>query len=139
MLDPFIDGVKLIISAEVQRGRIYAEKQRRRQQMQHRRHLAEQRADREKKRLAQLEWIANIRREVDDLRATIGAVPQEANLPPDYRRMIEWAESRLSDLEAQTTVDRIQATLVELEMFADPDPLFDPDGDPPPRVNYWDD
>ena len=139
MLDPFIDGVKLIISAEVERGRIYAEKQRRRQQMQHRRHLAEQRVDREKKRLAQLEWIANIRREVDDLRATIGTVPKEANLPPDYSRMIEWAESRLSDLEAQTTVERIQATLVELEMFAEPDPLFDPDGDPPPRVNYWDD
>lgn len=138
MLDAFLDGIKLIISAEAERRRIYAEKERQRQALQHRRHLAEQRVDREKNRLTYLDWIAQTRREVDSLRATINAVPMNAHLPPDYQRMIQWAGSRLSELEEQTTVERIQATLVERELYADPDPLFDPEGEPPPKVNYWD-
>ena len=138
MLDAFIDGIKLIISAEVERDRLYAEKQRRRQVMRHRRQLAEQRVKREEKRLAYLDWIAKTRREVDDLRATIDAVPREVDLPPDYQRMIAWAECRLANLEAQTTVEQIQDTLVERGLYADPDPLYDPEGDPPPEVNYWD-
>lgn len=85
-----------------------------------------------------LDWIAKTRREVDDLRATIDAVPREVDLPPDYQRMIAWAEWRLANLEAQTTVEQIQATLVERGLYADPDPLYDPEGDPLPEVNYWD-
>ena len=138
MLDAFIVGIKLIISAEVERDRLYAEKQRHRQVMQHRRQLAEQGVKREEKRLAYLDWIAKTRREVDDLRATIDAVPREVDLPPDYQRMIAWAECRLANLEAQTTVEQIQATLVERGLYADPDPLYDPEGAPPPEVNYWD-
>ncbi|WP_413710640.1 hypothetical protein [Rhizobium sp. Rhizsp82] len=106
--------------------------------MANRREMAELRHKREEKRLAYLRWIADARREVADLRATIALVPQEDEIPRDYARMIAWAQVRLASLEALTTVAQIQSTLMEKELFADPDPLHDPEGDPPAKANYWD-
>ncbi|MCZ4090605.1 hypothetical protein [Sinorhizobium psoraleae] len=107
--------------------------------MAHRRELSDSRKKREEDRLAFLRWIADARREADDLRATIAIVPQNGDLPPDYQRMIAWARHRLAELEGQIAIERIQATLVERQLYREPDPLFDPEGDPPPKKNYWDD
>ncbi|MNE93539.1 hypothetical protein D3C80_1914010 [compost metagenome] len=53
--------------------------------------------------------------------------------------MLEWAQERLMQLEQQTRVETIQTSLEAKQLFADPDPLHDPEGDPPPKMNYWDD
>jgi hypothetical protein len=53
--------------------------------------------------------------------------------------MIAWATVQLAELEELTAIERVQETLIERELFADPDPLFDPEGDPPPKKNSWDD
>ncbi|AYM06225.1 hypothetical protein [Agrobacterium tumefaciens] len=111
----------------------------RRAHMASRRKMAEQRAKRESDRLSFLQSIANARREADDLRDTISIVPYSEELPADYRRMLEWARKRLMQLEEQTRVEAIQTSLEAKLLFADPDPLHDPEGDPPPKVNYWDD
>lgn len=111
----------------------------RRAQLLHRRELAAHRIKREQDRLEFLHWIAKARREVEDLRITVGLVPTEQNLQPEYQRMIAWATDRLSMLEEVTSVERIQQALVEKKLYEDPDPLYDPEGVPPPKVNYWDD
>jgi hypothetical protein len=126
-----------IANGESDKRRRHAEELRLR--MRHRRQLVELRQKREDDRLSFLKWIADARREVDDLRATISAVPQYGEIPADYARMIVWATQRLADLENKTTVERIQERLVELELYAEPDPFFDPEGDPAPKVNSWDD
>ncbi|MDR6587645.1 hypothetical protein [Agrobacterium tumefaciens] len=111
----------------------------RRAHMASRRKMAEQRTKRESDRLAFLQGIADARREADDLRDTISNVPNCEELPADYRRMLEWAQERLMQLEQQTRVETIQTSLEAKQLFADPDPLHDPEGDPPPKMNYWDD
>ncbi|OWK26313.1 hypothetical protein AJ87_03115 [Rhizobium yanglingense] len=117
ILGDFVTGMRMIITAEAENIRIRAGTERRRQALSQRRELATRRADREDKRLSYLQWIAAHRREIDDLRATISAVPKAANLPPEYERMISWAEQRLSELEARTTVDQIQASLVDQNLY----------------------
>ncbi|MCV9997299.1 hypothetical protein OE766_03480 [Pararhizobium sp. YC-54] len=104
-----------------------------------RRELAALRIKREDDRLSFLRWIAEARREAEDLRATIASVPTSGDLPHDYARMIAWAGNRLAELDEQTAIDRIQATLVDRRLYSDPDDLLDPEGDPPPKQNYWDD
>ncbi|WP_129421637.1 hypothetical protein [Rhizobium leguminosarum] len=138
-LADFVDGVRLILTANADADRIAAEKDRRRNALRHRRELAEKRSKREEQRLAYLQSVAGIRREVADLRATIDAVPKADHLPPEYRRMIEWAEGRVRELEARTTVEQIQSNLISEALYPFPDDLHDPEGDPPPKTNYWDD
>ncbi|MFN7023697.1 MAG: hypothetical protein ACK4QP_04115 [Pseudorhizobium sp.] len=138
MLEAIVDGLRLIITASQERDRIAAEQSRRRQALQNRRQLATQREEREKKRLSYLRWVADTRREVDDLRATIAAVPLDGEMPPDYSRMIRWAKQRLELLESQTAIERIQAALVKDQLYPEPDPLHDPEGEPPPKQNHWD-
>ena len=113
--------------------------QARRVHLAHRRELADLRAKREVKRLEFLRWIAEGRNEVDSLRATIAAVPQQGDVAADYHRMLEWAEKRLAALEDRTSVESIQSSLIEQNLYPMPDDLFDPEGDPPPKQNYWDD
>ncbi|MDX0488367.1 hypothetical protein GOC76_30055 [Sinorhizobium medicae] len=55
----------------------------------------------------------------------------------DYQRMIARARNRLAELEDETAIERIQATLVERQLYPEPDPLFDPEGDP--KKELWDD
>jgi hypothetical protein len=111
----------------------------RRAHMASRRKMAEQREKREGDRLAFLQGIADARREADDLRDTLATVSTSEDVPGDYRRMLEWAQQRLKHIEEQTSVETIQASLETKQLFADPDPLYDPEGDPPVKVNYWDD
>ncbi len=111
----------------------------RRATMARRRKLAALRATRETDRQAFFQNVAATRREVRDLQESIALIPRQAVLPADVCRMLQWAETRLEALEAQTTVDAIQATLADQNLFPEPDDLFDPLGDPPPKQNYWDD
>jgi hypothetical protein len=105
----------------------------------HRRKLFEKRAKREVDRLNFLLRVADAMREIEDMRQTLTLLRQNGDLPPDYQRMILWAEHRLLELERETAVDRIQMMLVEKKLYADPDELFDPEGDPPAKMNLWDD
>jgi len=135
----FVSGMRTIISARVEEDRQTADRELVRQEMRRRRDLARLRSEREDKRSAYLQEIALARRKVTDLQETIAAIPQTEEIPPDYERMIAWAKSRLADVEARTTVEAIQETLREQNLFPESDELFDPEGDPPPKENYWDD
>ncbi len=139
LVDSIVEGVRLHLAVQKERREKELAEQQRRAKLAHRREMVALRAKREEDRLAYLRWIANVRREADDLRETIAAVPQGEDLPPDYQRMIAWAQDRLAELEGQTAVEQIQSALVEQKLYTDPDHLFDPEGDPPPKKNYWDD
>ncbi|WP_284775881.1 hypothetical protein [Agrobacterium sp. lyk4-40-TYG-31] len=104
-----------------------------------RRKMSKQRAEREEERLGYLQKIADARREAADLRATISLASPDGDVSDDYSRMIEWAQQRLASLEKQTSVDAIQAELNAKQLFTFPDPLYDPEGDPPEKQNYWED
>ncbi|MBY2907284.1 hypothetical protein [Rhizobium leguminosarum] len=138
-LGQMIESFLLNHVAEREREERRRQEEERRTHLARRRKMAELRNKRETDRLEYLQWIADTRREVADLSDTIALVPNVADLPKAYQRMMEWARARLQSLEAQTTIERIQATLEERELYADPDPLDDPEGDPPPKMNSWDD
>ncbi|MGZ9724271.1 hypothetical protein [Rhizobium miluonense] len=135
----FVDGIKLVLVAAAEELRIATEKRQRREALADRRGLAEKRENREDERLSFLLSIARSRREAEDLRTTIALIPKMDSLPAEYQRMIEWAQRRLAELEVKSSVEAIQAHLVEHNLYPDPDELFDPEGDPPPKANYWDD
>jgi hypothetical protein len=111
----------------------------RRANLAQRRELANLRTAREVKRLAFLHEIANARSEIEALQITIGRVDRSGPLPPEYGRMLEWAKGRLFALEDETTSGAIQKALIDQDLFPEPDNLFDPEGDPPAKQNYWDD
>lgn len=136
-LADFIIGMRTIISAQEYENLKREEQERLRHHMRRRRELSSLRAERETKRLACLEEIAAARRKLADMRLTVEAVPKSAQLPPDYARMIVWAKQQIDKLEAQTTIEAIQATLIDNDLFPKTDNLFDPEGDPPPKQGYW--
>jgi hypothetical protein len=138
-LTKVIESYRINIILQAEKDRKQREVDERRHHLAQRRELVQKRAKREEDRLAYLQWIADARREANDLRATIALVPQTQSPTGDYERMMEWARVRLEMLEAQTTVGRIQSDLEERQLYPDPDPLHDPEGEPPPKVNYWDD
>lgn len=138
-LEKMVESFRLNHVAEMEREENARQAAARRAYMASRRKMAEQRTKRESDRLAFLQGIADARREADDLRYTIANVPDCEELPADYRRMLKWADERLMRLEEQTSVQTIQASLEAKQLFADPDPLHDPEGDPPPKMSYWDD
>lgn len=137
-LDKIVECVRLNHIANKEWQIKVREAERRRAHLAMRRKLAEQRLEREKARLTFLREIADARREADELRATIGLASPRGEVSDDYRRMMEWAQLRLADLERRTTADSIQAELTERQLFAVPDPLADPEGDPPEKKNFWD-
>lgn len=125
ILGDFLAGILLIKTAEAQSARIRAETERRRQILIRQREIEKRSAEREEKRLEFLHRVASKRREILDLRATIDVVVVSNDLPPDYLRMIAWAEGRLAELEAETTAEQIQTALVEQNLYPDPDDLLD--------------
>lgn len=129
----------MIIAAIAEEKCKTAERERARQAMQRRRELARLRSERETKRSSYLEEIAAARRKVVEMRQTIDMIPAAGHLPAEYERMIAWANERLAELEAKTTVEAIQSALVDKGLFPEQDDLLDPEGDPPPKQNFWDD
>lgn len=138
-IEQMVESFRLNFIVGKERDEQRRQQETRRAHMTHRRELATLRQKREEDRLTFLRWIADARREADDLRATIATVPQSGELPPDYKRMIVWARNRLAELEEKTAIERVQTTLMERQLYTDPDHLLDPEGEPPPKKNYWDD
>lgn len=112
----------------------------RRRHMAHRRELVEKRGKREHERLEFLNALADDRRQIADLSATIALIPDK-NLDEraEYLRMLEWARARLYELEVRTSIDAVHQRLLDRNLFPELDDLHDPEGDPPPKQGYWDD
>lgn len=138
-IDKIIESFRINHVAQIEWEERRRKEDERRAHLAMRRNMSKQRAEREEERLSYLRKIADARREADDLRTTIAKVSSGEEVSGDYRRMIEWANSRLTLLEKQTSVEVIQADLSDMKLFAIPDPLYDPEGDPPEKQNYWDD
>jgi hypothetical protein len=128
------------INLDVQKA--YDEKERaerlQREHLAHRRDLAEKRAAREEARLEFLRSIAADRREVEDLKLTIDAVPRSDSQKHEYECMLIWATARLAALQERTSVESLQQALIDQSLFPEPDDLHDPEGEPPPKKGYWD-
>ncbi|TQX88464.1 MULTISPECIES: hypothetical protein [unclassified Rhizobium] len=139
LVDAIVEGVQFHFDYNKAYREKSAEKERNRRHMAKRRELAGLRAKREDERLEFLQEIAEARREVDNLRKTISTVPSKEHLPPDYQRMLAWAQTRLEELEFNTSIENLQEALEERKLFSEPDELYDPEGEPAPKQNYWDD
>lgn len=138
MIEQIADGILYHLAYQKQRRLDQEETERRRRHMAHRRELHRQRQEREEKRIAFLQALADFQREAADLRATISAAAASILPTPEYQRMIDWATKRLAMLEAQNSMDVLSANLREMKLFPETDTLEDPEGDPPPKQGYWD-
>jgi len=52
--------------------------------------------------------------------------------------MIDWARWRLQILESRNEPEGLSGMLKEQNLFPEPDDLFDPKGESPPKAHYWD-
>lgn len=138
-LDKIVESIRLNHIANKEWEIKARETENRRAHLAMRRKMVVQRQEREKARLAFLHEIAEARREAQELRATIALASPCGEVSNEYHLMMDWARSRLADLEEKTVADAIQRELIKRELFQVPDPLFDPEGDPPAKKNYWDD
>lgn len=138
-IDAIVKSYRINLVVQKERDERDREVAKRRAHLAHRRDQAEQRKQREQHRLEFLTSVAQARREVHELKLTISAMPKTEMSLPDYDRMLAWAMERLSDLEKRTAVEHLQQSLVAQNLFPERDDLFDPEGEPPPKRNYWDD
>jgi hypothetical protein len=130
--------VNLVVQAEhdIENRKVQA----RRKHLAFRRELATKRQEREQNRLKFFEAAAIKRQEAAALRATIDLFSaSDQSRAPDYVRMMDWALARLTALEAETSLEALQEAIASQNLFPDPDDLFDLEGDPPAKQNYWDD
>ncbi|MDL2409954.1 hypothetical protein PY650_30930 [Rhizobium calliandrae] len=140
MIDGIVSGIQYHLAYEKAKREGLEESQRRREHLAARRKLHQRRIEREGKRLEFLKQLADYQREAADLRVTIAAASSiESGGSPEYQRMIEWACRRLATIEAYNNIAALDQTLKENNLFPENDELFDPEGDPPPKTNYWDD
>lgn len=96
----------------------------------HRQELAALRSKREDDRRGFLKYVADVSREVEDLKTTISSLEQPASENSEFGRMLTWAQQRLSFLSSAISPDRLASDLIEKNLFPDPDDLFDPEGEP---------
>lgn len=96
----------------------------------HRQELAALRSKREDDRRGFLQHVADVSREVEDLKTTISLLEQPASERPELDRMLTWAQQRLSSLSSAISPDRLASDLIERNLFPDPDDLSDPEGEP---------
>lgn len=139
MLDGIADGLLFHLAFDKARREEREENERRRKHMALRRELYNKRQEREAKRIKFIADLTAYHNEATQLRTTIANASsnlERAEL--EYRRMIDWAQKRLAQLEAQNELATLTSHLRAENLFPDDDPLFDPEGDPPPKQNYWD-
>jgi hypothetical protein len=99
---------------------------------------ARARRRREDMRLATLGKFVEAKRRADELRNWILAYAKESggSVQPELRRMLQWAEVRLAELDQFIDPDRLTTMLLENDLFPEVDPLSDPLGEPP-RDRAW--
>jgi hypothetical protein len=103
-------------------------------EMQRRRALFRQRGEREKKRTERLASLLATFDEIDALERLISRL----DAAPDTQssRLVVYTRARLDSLRARVGADGLEAKLTADSLFPDPDPLYDPLGDPPGGY-YW--
>ncbi len=139
MLQDIAEGIIFHLAHEKARREEKQDEDRRRAHLAHRRDLHARRQDREAKRVSFLADLAEYQREASQLKAVIeSAMKLSAPLPAEYERMLDWAKGRLAHLEAQNNTANLTARITSEQLFPEPDGLFDPEGDPPPKRGYWD-
>ncbi|WP_054311152.1 hypothetical protein [Mesorhizobium sp. 1M-11] len=99
--------------------------------LKHRRLLAARRVERERLRMELLSSCLNSLNRAAELRAWIQWVGDRDRAEPTVQRMLAWAKSQASILEAQAAVEVDQTRFGDL--FPEADDLHDPLGDPAPK------
>lgn len=139
MLESIADGILYHVHFDRARREEREADERRRKHLAYRRDLQERRLKRETKRQEFLQRLADDQREAIELRKTIeGASKVLSDAGPEYRGMIDWARRRLQILESRNELEVLSGMLKEQNLFPESDDLFDPEGEPPPKTNYWD-
>ncbi|MEI3806812.1 hypothetical protein V6R85_20015 [Agrobacterium sp. CCNWLW32] len=117
LLREIIAGLRLIIAANAEDDRLRKANELRlealREQAERRRRLEE----REVKRIDFLNRLERDRKELTDWQSAVAALPRPDNPPGEYARMIAWAEARAARMEAALTIERIQAELIEQNLY----------------------
>ncbi|MGP4752861.1 hypothetical protein [Agrobacterium pusense] len=123
LLGEIIAGLRLIIAANDEDAKIRKAEDLRRQALREQAELKRRRDEREAKRVEFLNGLQRDYKELLDWRAAVSMLPKTGILPDDYARMIAWAEARAARMEAALTIDRIQAELIEQNLYPLPDDL----------------
>lgn len=123
LLGEIIAGLRLIIAANDEDAKIRKAEDLRREALREQAELKRRRDEREAKRVEFLNGLQRDYKELVDWRAAVSMLPQTVILPDDYARMIAWAEARAARMEAALTIERIQAELIEQNLYPLPDDL----------------
>lgn len=139
MLESILAGLKAILVFEKARREKWEEDERQRVELNRRHGLAQKRKKREERRIAYLRELMQLQREVADIRSWLASLPDTltADPPAELGRMVHWANKRLSELEARTTIKAADVEVEGMLLFPEVDELHDPLGEPPERKYLW--
>jgi hypothetical protein len=102
----------------------------------HRRHLAEQRKRREAGRLSFLKTAMDQADEAALIREFLRLHDGRPVVEPELKRMLDWAASRLDRIALALSPAGVAEHLNRTALFPDPDPLDDPQGEPPTSTGW---
>jgi hypothetical protein len=128
-VDKLAASFRAAILHEIDRDAKEREADRRRAHLAHRRELAALRGSREGDRAEFLRHVAEVGREIENLKATISALNRAANENSELGRMLAWAKQRLSLLSSTISPESLVADLSARNLFPEVDELFDPEGE----------
>ncbi|AOF89219.1 hypothetical protein [Sinorhizobium sp. RAC02] len=120
-----ITNCQLILASQKAYDNEVKEEQRQRLHMEHRRDLAKGRNTRDDERKAFIRRVSQVKLEIDDVRNVLALSQSAFDTAPDFKRMLEWARCHLIQLEEEATIRYLQQSLVNKDLFPDPDPSAD--------------
>lgn len=139
-LDNLWPGIVDTLEAHFLARQLQAQKaelaRREREILEQRRQLSEQRKKRESDRHEFLTKALDQTAEAARLRSFLSQQDTD-NAEPEVQRFLEWAQARLQQIEADLSPSGMLANLNTSALFPEPDPLYDPLGEPPPKVSWW--
>ena len=130
-LPKIVAGFQAFLRAEKAKREDNEHRRRQRQHVEHRQLLAQQRKDREEKRIGHLKRIVELRQEANEIGNWLASLPVDQVVADctELGRMVKWATSRQSRLESLTTLQAASALINGRDLFPEIDDLQDPEGD----------
>ncbi|MEJ0025943.1 MAG: hypothetical protein WDN01_07940 [Rhizomicrobium sp.] len=137
LLENIAVGIDTLLAARKAKREEREEWRRQQRELDRRRAMAEEREEREGRRIDYLRELLDLHGETNRLRAWLVDIGRpDIGKYDDLARMIDWARARLSQLEAAAEADGIDQDLHVEALFPHIDELHDPLGDPPPEEEY---
>lgn len=132
MTGEIVSGLQFLLNIRRKKREEEEKRERERLERAHRERLLELRRERENERNELISRVIRNLEQVELLQnwRAILLKTDHANFGPEFTRLLAWLDEKINQLRSQVQFDAVVDHLRERDLFPNPDPLFDPEGDP---------